>query len=65
LDRLVKEKTPKGYTPGEDGTPYEHTAKKNRGAGIACQLLNAIDESEATRLIGDAAFCPHEQLGGR
>jgi bifunctional non-homologous end joining protein LigD len=28
LDRLVKEKTPKGYTPGEDGTPYEHTAKK-------------------------------------
>jgi bifunctional non-homologous end joining protein LigD len=65
FDKLVNEKTAKGYTPGEDGTPYQHTDKKKRVAGIACQLLNAIDESEATRLIGDAAFCLQEKLDGR
>ena len=65
FDRLVNEKTAKGYTPGEDGTPYEHTDKKNRIADIMCQLLNPIDELEATRLIGDAAFCLQEKLDGR
>ena len=34
-------------------------------AGITCQLLNPIDESEATRLVGDAAFCLQEKLDGR
>jgi predicted DNA-binding WGR domain protein len=65
FDKLVNEKTAKGYTPGEDGTPYEHTDKKKRVTGITCQLLNPIDESEATRLIGDAAFCLQEKLDGR
>jgi len=65
FDKLVNEKIAKGYTPGEDGTPYEHTDKKNRVAGITCQLLNPIDESEATRLINDAAFCLQEKLDGR
>lgn len=65
FDRLIQEKTAKGYTPGENGTPYEHTAKKNRLAGIACQLLNPVSESEATRLIDDPAFCLQEKLDGR
>jgi bifunctional non-homologous end joining protein LigD len=65
FDKLVNEKIAKGYTPGEDGTPYRHTDKKKRVAGISCQLLNPIDESKATRLIGDAAFCLQEKLDGR
>ncbi len=65
FDKLVNEKTAKGYTPGEDGTPYQHTDKKKRVADIMCQLLNSIDESEATRLIGDPAFCMEEKLDGR
>jgi predicted DNA-binding WGR domain protein len=65
FDKLVNEKIAKGYTPGEDGTPYEHTDKKKRVAGIACQLLNPIDESEATRLIGDPAFCVQQKLDGK
>jgi len=65
FDRLVHEKTAKGYTPGEDGTPYEHTDKNNRVAGLTCQLLNPIDESEATSLINDPAFCLQEKLDGR
>src|SRR6266481_774262 len=53
FDKLVNEKTAKGYTPGQDATPYQHTDKKKRVAGIMCQLLNPIEESEATRLIND------------
>ena len=26
-DKLVREKTAKGYTPGQDGTPYQHSDK--------------------------------------
>jgi len=65
FDKLVNEKAAKGYTPGENGTPYQHTDKKKRVAGIMCQLLNPIDESEATRLIGDPVFCVQEKLDGR
>jgi bifunctional non-homologous end joining protein LigD len=65
FDRLIQEKILRGYSPGENGTPYELTDKKNRVAGIACQLLNPITESEATRLIDDAAFCMQEKLDGR
>jgi bifunctional non-homologous end joining protein LigD len=65
FDKLVSDKTAKGYTPGEDGTPYQHTAKKNRVASIACQLLNPISEDEATRLISDPGFCMQEKLDGR
>jgi len=41
-DRLIKEKTAKDYTPGEDGTPYQHTDKTS--TGIHCQLLNPIGD---------------------
>jgi predicted DNA-binding WGR domain protein len=30
FDKLVNDKTAKGYTPGKDGTPYQHTDKKKR-----------------------------------
>lgn len=33
FDKLVKEKTAKGYTPGEDGTPYQHTDKRSGPPG--------------------------------
>src|SRR5205814_1659193 len=45
--------------------PYQHTDKKKRVVGIMCQLLNSIDESEATRLIGDAAFCLQRKMDGK
>src|ERR1043165_4146528 len=38
-DKLVREKTAKGYTPGEDGTPYQHTDNEQRSTGILPQLL--------------------------
>src|ERR1017187_3778103 len=63
-DKLVREKTGKGYTPGEDGTPYQHTAKAERVTGILPQLLNPIEE-EVQRLIKDPAWCMQEKKDGK
>jgi bifunctional non-homologous end joining protein LigD len=64
-DKLVREKTGKGYTPGEDGTPYQHTAKAERVTGILPQLLNPIEEEEVQRFIKDPAWCMQEKKDGR
>ena len=45
-DKLVQEKKSKGYTPGEDGTPYQHTDKEQQVTEILPQLLNAIEKDE-------------------
>jgi bifunctional non-homologous end joining protein LigD len=62
-DKLVKEKAAKGYTPGEDGTPYQHTDKTT--TGIHCQLLNPINEDEAEKLIADPNYWMQEKMDGR
>ena len=62
-DKLIKEKSAKGYTPGENGTPYQHTDK--RSTGINCQLLNPISEGEVGRLIVDPAYWMQEKWDGR
>src|SRR6266704_4392371 len=53
-DKLVREKTAKGYTPGEDGTPYQHTDNEQRSTGLLPQLLNPIDENAVRQLIHDS-----------
>lgn len=65
FDKLVREKTAKGYTPGEDGTPYQHTAKADRATNILPQLLNAIDEPEVHRLISASGWCLQEKKDGK
>ena len=65
FQRLVREKTAKGYTPGEDGTPYQQTVREERATGILPQLLNPIDESKAERLIADPAWLAQEKLDGK
>lgn len=64
-DKLIREKMAKGYTPGEDGTPYQHTEKEERVTSILPQLLNPIEEREVERLIRDAAHCAQEKFDGR
>ena len=64
-DKLVKEKTAKGYTPGEDGTPYQQTDKADRATGIVPQLLNAVDECDAQKYIADAQCWAQEKFDGR
>ena len=64
-DKLVREKTAKGYTPGEDGTPYKQTGNEGRATAILPQLLNPIDEEEVQRLITDPAWCMQEKKDGK
>src|SRR5579859_4805154 len=44
-DKLVREKTAKGYAPGAEGTPYQNTDKEERVTGILPRLLNPIEEA--------------------
>ena len=64
-DKLVREKTTKGYTPGEDGTPYQHTEKANQTSGILPQLLNAMSEQEVEAFLADPNYCMQEKYDGR
>jgi bifunctional non-homologous end joining protein LigD len=64
-DKLVNEKKAKGYTPGQNGSPYQHTEKERQVTGIVPQLLNPIDEAEALALIEDPAWCMQEKKDGK
>lgn len=65
FDKLVAEKTSKGYTTGEDGATYTHTSSEVRDTGERPQLLNDITEEEAERLIEDPAWGMQEKMDGR
>ena len=63
-DKLVAEKTSKGYSPGASGTAYQDTQYADRFTGLLPQLLNPIEESElATFLINDE-FVLQEKMDG-
>ena len=64
-DKLVGEKTAKGYTPGEQGTPYQQTDRQERATGLVPQLLNPIDENQVESLLVDDAWCLQEKFDGR
>ncbi|MCY3018598.1 MAG: WGR domain-containing protein [Planctomycetota bacterium] len=64
-DKLVREKTAKGYTAGPDGTPYAHSENEQRDTGLRCQLLNSITEAEAEKLLDDPGWWMQEKYDGR
>ena len=64
-DKLIAEKTAKGYTPGESGTPYQQTDLQARATGVLPQLLNPIGEAEIDKLIADDAWWAQEKLDGK
>ena len=64
-DKLVREKTAKGYTPGQEGTPYQGTERQSLATGILPQLLNPIDQDRADQLITDDAWLMQEKFDGR
>jgi bifunctional non-homologous end joining protein LigD len=61
--KLVSEKKAKGYTEGEDGTPYQHSDKQV--SGILPQLPNPVEESDIEALLTDNAYCAQEKFDGR
>lgn len=65
FDKLVREKTAKGYTPGDSGTPYQHTEHGGRSTGLVPMLLNAIEAEEAAQLLQHPEWCMQEKFDGR
>ena len=61
--KLVSEKKAKGYTEGENGTPYQHADKQ--ASGILPQLLNPVEEAEVELLLRDDNYCAQEKFDGR
>ncbi len=65
FEKLVNEKQAKGYTLGAHGTPYQQTDKASQVSGLLPQLLNAVDEAEAARLVSDPRWAMQEKKDGR
>ena len=63
-EKLVSEKTSKGYSTGTDGTPFEGTEKAGEVTGFVPQLLNEISEEEAESLILDDGWVMQEKMNG-
>jgi bifunctional non-homologous end joining protein LigD len=65
LNKVVSEKTAKGYTTAAQGTPYQHGSKAGQVSGLLPQLLNPIDNSDAPRFLADPGWALQEKLDGR
>ncbi|MDD5301201.1 MAG: WGR domain-containing protein [Gallionella sp.] len=63
-DKLVKEKTSKGYTPGVSGAAYQGTENAGLKTDFTPQLLNPITEDEAMRLVEDDRWAAQEKMDG-
>ena len=63
-DKLVKEKTAKGYTPDQSGASYQGTEQAGNQSDFLPQLLNAITEPEAMNLITDNNWAAQEKMDG-
>jgi bifunctional non-homologous end joining protein LigD len=63
--KLVREKKAKGYTEGEDGTPYQNGEAAGRVSGRMPQLLNPIEEHELETYIAQRNWCMQEKFDGK
>jgi bifunctional non-homologous end joining protein LigD len=62
-NRLIRSKTAKGYTPGEDGAPYTAPATGAEPTGITPQLLNPVDDPAS--LVASDDWCAQPKHDGR
>lgn len=65
FDKLVKEKSSKGYKPmvSDSGIEVQHQAPNE--SGIRCQLLNPIERHEALALLMDDRYLAQEKHDSR
>lgn len=64
FDKLIKDKTSKGYTADVSGSSYQGTENAGNKTDFVPQLLNAITEDEAMRLIEDDEWVAQEKMDG-
>ena len=65
FNKLVAEKRGKGYTEGEDGTPYVGASVEERATGIIPQLLTEASEEEAIAMLADNEWGMQEKFDGK
>ncbi|BDS05403.1 hypothetical protein NT6N_04430 [Oceaniferula spumae] len=68
-DKLVRQKIAKGYhladSPDHNPGVIAHAHDTGQDTGIRCQLLNPVDEDQASRLLTDKRYCLQEKHDGR
>ena len=64
-DRVVAEQLRQGYTPGENGVPFQATVREERSTGVTPQLLNPIESNEVSAFILNRCFVLQEKFDGR
>lgn len=65
FEALLKGKMAKGYSPGEDGKPYQSTSNEDKVTGINPQLLNSIPLEVAGVLLVNNDYVLQEKWDGR
>jgi bifunctional non-homologous end joining protein LigD len=65
FDNLIQSKMAKGYTPGEEGTPYRHTGKETLSTEIRPQLCNPIAAEAVKDYLADPAYWMQEKFDGK
>ena len=63
-DKLLREKTGKGYTEAESGMRYVGTDLESRDSGLSPQLPTAIQPAEVERYQRDSAWAAQEKYDG-
>ena len=61
-DRLIREKLSKGYSPGEDGTPYQQIDKQD--SDTRPQLLNPVEVDQVPALLDNFNHWLQEKIDG-
>jgi bifunctional non-homologous end joining protein LigD len=64
FDKLVNEKKAKGYTEGEEGTPYQGNENAGTLSGVTPQLLNFIEEDDLEKYFKDPEWVAQEKMDG-
>ena len=65
-NQLVASKMAKGYTPGAEGTLYQHSENEGRATGIYPQLLESMSDTYALGLLLiDPLYCAQEKYDGK
>lgn len=64
-DKLIQEKTAKGYLPGDDAGQIQAPTSPKKHTGIQCQLLNPLDETCLNDVLLNQEYWMQEKFDGK
>ena len=64
-DKLIQEKTSKGYLPGDEAGQIQHPTSAKKHTGIQCQLLNPLDDNLLNDVLLNPDYWMQEKFDGR